>query len=76
MSAACLRMYVAGGWLPVVGEDGAIPAQETEWKCSNSLSCLNLGWFFFPSPSCGLSDNLSPFPFRRENDLGSLPRLF
>ena len=38
-----IRMYVVGGWVPVVGEDGSIPTHETEWKCTNSLACFNLG---------------------------------
>ena len=36
-------MYVVGGWVPVVGEDGNVPSHETEWKCTNTLACLNLG---------------------------------
>ena len=31
--------------MPVSTEDGSIPAHETEWKCTNSLACLNLGQF-------------------------------
>ena len=29
--------------VPVLSEDGALPAQETEWKCTSSLARLNLG---------------------------------
>ncbi len=29
--------------MPVLSEDGALPTQETEWKCSNQLAKLNLG---------------------------------
>ena len=36
-------MYVVGGWVPVVSEDGNVPAHESEWMCSDSLACLNLG---------------------------------
>lgn len=32
-----------GGWVPVLSEEGVLPAQETEWKCSNALARLNLG---------------------------------
>jgi host cell factor len=28
--------------VPVLGEDGAVPTHETEWKCTNSLACFNL----------------------------------
>ena len=27
----------------MLGDDGAIPSHETEWKCTNTISCLNLG---------------------------------
>lgn len=37
------RLFVFGGWIPVLGEDGTLPAHESEWKCSNSLACLNIG---------------------------------
>ena len=37
------KVYSFGGWVPVVGEDGSIPDNETEWRCTNSLVCLNLG---------------------------------
>ena len=37
------RLFSFGGWVPVLGEDGAVPSHETEWKCANTVSCLNLG---------------------------------
>ena len=37
------RMYSFGGWVPVLAEDGSLPVHETEWRCSNSIACLNLG---------------------------------
>ena len=37
------KMFVFGGWVPVFGEDGRHPIHETEWKCTNSLACLNTG---------------------------------
>ena len=39
------RLFSFGGGVPVSAEDGSIPTHETEWKCTNSLSCLNLGEF-------------------------------
>ena len=50
------KMYVFGGWIPVQGEDGSFPAHETEWKCSNSLACLNTGegWVWSMKGGCGL----------------------
>lgn len=44
MTLLCVcRMYVVGGWVPVVGDDGGVPATESEWMCSDTLACLNLG---------------------------------
>ena len=37
------RLFVLGGWVPVLVEDGSLPAHETEWRCTNTLACLNLG---------------------------------
>ncbi|XP_058838311.1 host cell factor isoform X2 [Topomyia yanbarensis] len=36
------RMYVFGGWVPLVMEDVKVEKHEKEWKCTNSLACLNL----------------------------------
>lgn len=36
------RMYVFGGWVPLVIND-AKAVHEKEWKCTNTLACLNLG---------------------------------
>ncbi len=42
---ACLsvRMYVFGGWVPLVMDDVKVATHEKEWKCTNTLACLNLG---------------------------------
>ena len=37
------KMFVFGGWVPVLSEDGGHPIHEIGWKCSNSLACLNTG---------------------------------
>lgn len=39
------KMVVFGGWVPVLTEEGALPVHESEWKCSNSLACLNIGMY-------------------------------
>lgn len=36
-------MYVFGGWVPLVMEDVKVATHEKEWKCTNTLACLNLG---------------------------------
>ncbi|XP_024915340.1 host cell factor 1b isoform X6 [Cynoglossus semilaevis] len=41
------KMYVFGGWVPLVMDDVKVATHEKEWKCTNSLACLNLntlGW--------------------------------
>lgn len=38
-----LRMYVFGGWVPLVMDDVKVATHEKEWKCTNTLACLNLG---------------------------------
>ncbi|XP_026223503.1 host cell factor 1b isoform X2 [Anabas testudineus] len=36
------KMYVFGGWVPLVMEDVKVATHEKEWKCTNTLACLNL----------------------------------
>ncbi|XP_034252087.1 host cell factor 1-like isoform X2 [Thrips palmi] len=36
------RMFVFGGWVPLVLDDVKVATHEKEWKCTNSLACLNL----------------------------------
>lgn len=38
-----VRMYVFGGWVPLVMDDVKVATHEKEWKCTNTLACLNLG---------------------------------
>lgn len=37
------RMFVFGGWVPLVMDEIKVAAHEKEWKCTNTLACLNLG---------------------------------
>ena len=38
------KMYVFGGWVPIFQEPPPHESPiEKEWKCTNSLACLNLG---------------------------------
>ncbi len=39
--SSCVRMFVFGGWVPLVLDDSKLQ-QEKEWKCTNTLACLNL----------------------------------
>lgn len=36
------RMFVFGGWVPVVPEEGKLAINEKEWKCTSTMACLNL----------------------------------
>ena len=36
-------MFVFGGWVPLVMDEVKGRQDEKEWKCTNSLACLNLG---------------------------------
>ncbi|KAA3680030.1 host cell factor [Paragonimus westermani] len=36
------RMFVFGGWVPLVMEEIKMTTQEKEWKCTNTLASLNL----------------------------------
>ena len=44
------KLFSFGGWVPVLGDDGGIPSHETEWKCTNTISSLNLGERDLPFP--------------------------
>lgn len=36
------RMFVFGGWVPLVVDEGKLAQHEKEWKCTNTLACLDL----------------------------------
>jgi host cell factor len=36
------RMFVFGGWIPLVADEVKLTNPEKEWKCTNSLASLNL----------------------------------
>ncbi|CAD6244143.1 GSCOCG00013267001-RA-CDS [Cotesia congregata] len=36
------KMYVFGGWVPLVVDDVKVATHEKEWKCTSTLACLNL----------------------------------
>lgn len=39
------RMFVFGGWVPLFMDDVKVATHEKEWKCTNTLACLNLGQY-------------------------------
>ncbi len=36
------RMFIFGGWIPLVADEVKLTNPEKEWKCTNSLASLNL----------------------------------
>ncbi|CAH1982631.1 unnamed protein product [Acanthoscelides obtectus] len=36
------RMFIFGGWVPVVADDVKTATNEKEWKCTSTMACLNL----------------------------------
>lgn len=46
------RMYIFGGWVPLVMDDVKAATNEKEWKCTNQLACLNIGMFIFICNYC------------------------
>ncbi|XP_076099763.1 host cell factor 1-like isoform X2 [Mytilus galloprovincialis] len=36
------RMFIFGGWVPLVMDDVKVATHEKEWKCTNTLASLNL----------------------------------
>lgn len=57
-------MYVFGGWVPLVMDDVKVATHEKEWKCTNTLACLNLGMASWgsewPTEGCGELALLGP----------------
>uniref|UniRef100_A0A673HQY2 Host cell factor 1 n=1 Tax=Sinocyclocheilus rhinocerous TaxID=307959 RepID=A0A673HQY2_9TELE len=52
------KMYVFGGWVPLVMDDVKVATHEKEWKCTNTLACLNLGMFVHTVLMDTLEDNI------------------
>ncbi|XP_065158736.1 LOW QUALITY PROTEIN: host cell factor 1-like [Atheta coriaria] len=57
------RMYVFGGWVPVVNDDGKTPNyanSEKEWKCTGTMACLNLETMHWDDLNIGSFDQSLP----------------
>ncbi len=52
------RMYVFGGWVPLVMDD--VAAHEKEWKCTNTLSVLNMETLTWESLSMEVLEDSIP----------------
>jgi host cell factor len=51
-------MYVFGGWVPLVMDD--VAAHEKEWKCTNTLSVLNMETLTWESLSMEVLEDSIP----------------
>uniref|UniRef100_UPI00358E6DC9 host cell factor 1-like isoform X3 n=1 Tax=Myxine glutinosa TaxID=7769 RepID=UPI00358E6DC9 len=54
------NMYVFGGWVPLVVDDIRMATHEKEWKCTNTLACLNLDTYTWESLSMELFEDSVP----------------
>lgn len=52
------RMYIFGGWVPLVMDD--VASHEKEWKCTNNLSCLNMETMMWETPSMEVFEDTIP----------------
>ncbi|XP_067906420.1 host cell factor 1-like isoform X2 [Heterodontus francisci] len=53
------KMFVFGGWVPLVMDDVKVATHEKEWKCTNTLAYLHLdGNIWTPVVSDTLEDNV------------------
>nr|XP_039262989.1 host cell factor 2-like isoform X1 [Styela clava] len=54
------RMFVFGGWVPLLMEDLKALSHEKEWKCTNTLTSLNLKTRSWEALSLEMFDESSP----------------
>ncbi|XP_055980352.1 host cell factor 1-like [Sorex fumeus] len=55
------KMFIFGGWVPLVLDDDKVATHEKEWKCTNTLACLNLdtmSWESIRMDKDTLEDNI------------------
>ena len=54
------RMFVFGGWVPLVMDDVKVATHEKEWKCTNTLACLNMETMAWESLSMEVFEDAMP----------------
>ena len=54
------RMYIFGGWVPLVMDDVKVATHEKEWKCTNNLATLNLESMTWETPSLEVLEDAVP----------------
>ncbi|KAG1669993.1 Host cell factor 1 [Nymphon striatum] len=54
------RMFVFGGWVPLVMDDVKVATHEKEWKCTNTLATLNLENMSWEAPQTEVFEDNAP----------------
>ena len=54
------RMFVFGGWVPLVMDDVKVATHEKEWKCTNTLASLNMDTMTWESLSMEVFEDAMP----------------
>jgi len=54
------RMFVFGGWVPLVMDDVKVATHEKEWKCTNTLASLNMENMSWESLSMEVFEDAMP----------------
>ena len=54
------RMFVFGGWVPLVMDDVKVATHEKEWKCTNTLASLNMETMAWESLSIEVFEDAMP----------------
>jgi len=54
------RMFVFGGWVPLVMDDVKVATHEKEWKCTNTLASLNMETMTWESLSMEVFEDAMP----------------
>ena len=54
------RMFIFGGWVPLVMDDVKVATHEKEWKCTNNLATLNLETLAWETPSLEVLEDAVP----------------
>ena len=54
------RMFVFGGWVPLVMDDVKVATHEKEWKCTNTLATLNMDTMVWENNSMEVFEDANP----------------
>ncbi len=54
------KMFVFGGWVPLVMDEVKVATHEKEWKCTNTLACLNMEAMAWEPASMEVFEDATP----------------